>query len=111
MPGTTCKEGSGCGTGSKCHSLEKPPRTAGMAEDFAEGGEGFNGWVRAVVGRTGAKVHRWEFSGSEAIRLVYSILIFSVCPLTIPVSRPALNICRSWGKSTNKKLQTTFLNI
>ena len=23
----------------------KPPRTAGIAEDFAEGGEGFEGWV------------------------------------------------------------------
>ena len=45
-----------------------------------------------VVGRTGVKVHKWALSRSE-IRLVYSILITFVCPLALPVSRPALNIC------------------
>ena len=60
---------------------------------------------KLVVGKTGVKVHRWALSRSE-IRLVYSILITFVCPPSLPVSRPALNICGAEGKRTNKKPRT-----
>lgn len=37
---------------------ERPPRAAGITEDFMEGGEGFAGWIGVGGGGSRSKVRR-----------------------------------------------------
>lgn len=43
---------------------ERPPRAAGITEDFMEGGDGFAGWLGVGGGGSRSKVRRAKFSGS-----------------------------------------------